>query len=214
MSHADLRLALGAYVLGALEPAERAELAAHLEDCARCRAEVAEFAPLPGLLRRLTPDEARTSAEPVPVGPLRGAVAVATRRRRVRRWRLVAVAATVAVVGGIGAAVVVEQDTGPAGETISATDPGTGVHASAILRQTASGTKIALTMQGVRAGEHCRLVTIARDGRRQVSGSWRAAYDGDVVVDVATDLEPSQLARLQVTTLAGRPLVEIPVSGR
>ena len=58
MSHTDLRLALGAYVLGALEPAEHAEVAAHLEDCAACRAEVADFAPLPGLLGRLTPAEA------------------------------------------------------------------------------------------------------------------------------------------------------------
>ena len=215
MNHADLRLALGAYVLGALEPTERAEVAAHLEDCARCRAELAELAPLPGLLRRLTPEEARTAVEPVPMGPLTRAVAVAARRRRVRRWRLVAAAATLVVVGGIGASVVVQYQGGnSAVQTISATDQSTGIHALAVLRETASGTEIALTMQGVRSGEHCRLVAIARDGRREVSGSWRAAYDGNVVVNVATDLEPDQLAGLQVSTLAGRPLVNIPVPRR
>jgi hypothetical protein len=34
-----------AYVLGALEPAERAEFEAHLADCADCRAEVARLSP-------------------------------------------------------------------------------------------------------------------------------------------------------------------------
>ena len=38
--HEELRQMTGAYVLDALEPAERAEFAAHLATCAECRAEV------------------------------------------------------------------------------------------------------------------------------------------------------------------------------
>jgi anti-sigma factor RsiW len=43
------------YVLGALSPPEREAYERHLVDCADCRAEVAEFADLPGLLGRLDP---------------------------------------------------------------------------------------------------------------------------------------------------------------
>ncbi|OJV81502.1 MAG: hypothetical protein BGO37_06060 [Cellulomonas sp. 73-92] len=45
----------GAYVLGALAPDERRAYEDHLAGCARCRAAVAELAPLPGLLARARP---------------------------------------------------------------------------------------------------------------------------------------------------------------
>jgi hypothetical protein len=59
-------VALGAYVLGALEREERAELEAHLETCGICRRELDRLAPLPGLLSRLTVEEAEVleSADP------------------------------------------------------------------------------------------------------------------------------------------------------
>ncbi|MFG2038952.1 anti-sigma factor family protein [Dactylosporangium sp. NPDC048998] len=44
------------YVLGALSPPEREAYERHLADCAECRAEVAEFSDLPGLLGRLDPE--------------------------------------------------------------------------------------------------------------------------------------------------------------
>jgi anti-sigma factor RsiW len=50
-------IALGAYVLGALERAERRETEAHLELCPACRAELERLAPLPGLLSRLSEEE-------------------------------------------------------------------------------------------------------------------------------------------------------------
>ena len=61
-------VALGAYVLGALEREERARLEAHLGTCAICREELERLAPLPGLLSRLTLDEAQMldTAEPLP----------------------------------------------------------------------------------------------------------------------------------------------------
>ncbi|MGW4502863.1 anti-sigma factor family protein, partial [Micromonospora sp. NPDC004336] len=45
----------GAYVLGALAPAERAAYERHLAGCAPCRQAVADIAVLPGLLGRLDP---------------------------------------------------------------------------------------------------------------------------------------------------------------
>ncbi|MEV6931850.1 zf-HC2 domain-containing protein [Dactylosporangium sp. NPDC051485] len=46
------------YVLGALPPPEREAYERHLADCGQCRAEVAEFSDLPGLLGRLDPESA------------------------------------------------------------------------------------------------------------------------------------------------------------
>ena len=53
----DVELLLGVLVLGALEPAERPAVEAHLGSCPWCTAILAELAPLPGLLHRLDPIE-------------------------------------------------------------------------------------------------------------------------------------------------------------
>jgi Putative zinc-finger len=66
----DMELSLGVLVLGALEPAERPAVQAHLAQCPRCRAILAELAPLPGLLHRLDPidhDMPELSQEASPV---------------------------------------------------------------------------------------------------------------------------------------------------
>ncbi len=48
--HRRLRELLGSFTLGHLEPTDRAMVQAHLDGCASCRAELAEIAPLAGLL--------------------------------------------------------------------------------------------------------------------------------------------------------------------
>ena len=53
--HEELRLLLGAHVLGGLDAGDRAAVEEHLAGCASCREEVVRLAPLPGLLRRLWP---------------------------------------------------------------------------------------------------------------------------------------------------------------
>lgn len=61
----EMELSLGVLVLGALEPAERPAVEAHLAACPRCTAILAELAPLPGLLHRLDPIEPARPAPPV-----------------------------------------------------------------------------------------------------------------------------------------------------
>ncbi|TCM37203.1 zf-HC2 domain-containing protein [Kribbella sp. VKM Ac-2568] len=55
-------VAIGAYVLGALDPAERLELERHLPDCPTCLDALLRFANLPGLLNTLTLEEAISTA--------------------------------------------------------------------------------------------------------------------------------------------------------
>ncbi|MGH3181715.1 MAG: zf-HC2 domain-containing protein, partial [Streptosporangiaceae bacterium] len=79
----DARPSLGVYVLGAIEPAERSLVDAHLATCRDCRDELAGLAALPALLARVNPDEisricaddaVRTVTEDRPPGELIGTV--------------------------------------------------------------------------------------------------------------------------------------------
>jgi len=58
-------LALGAYLLGALEPAERPAVERHVARCADCRARLMELEPLVGLLPQLRFEEPRQEAQAV-----------------------------------------------------------------------------------------------------------------------------------------------------
>ncbi|MFD1213670.1 anti-sigma factor family protein [Arthrobacter sp. GCM10027362] len=106
--HEGLRLLLGAYVLGGIEPGERLLLEHHLAGCARCRAELAELQALPDALAALTREEAMALAGPAP-GPARdmarGLMAeLARRRRRARRLTAALIAGVAAACLAIGAA--------------------------------------------------------------------------------------------------------------
>jgi hypothetical protein len=204
---------LGALVLGALDPAERDQVQAHVRDCPSCSAVLAELAPLPGLLHRV--DLAAHTAPPPPelleraLGEARAAeppVAPARRRRRlpVALALAAAAAAVVLVVSTVLSA-------GPASVVVSATSPTTAVTARVVLTPTDAGTQLALTLTGVEAGQHCRLVAVSRDGAREVAATWVANYEGEAAVTGTTAVSRADLARLEVTTPEGGTLVELTV---
>ena len=102
----------GAYVLGALAPAERAAYERHLAGCPSCREAVAEIAALPGLLGRLDRDGLEQLTAPSPTAESRlpalltAARSARRRDRRVTRRRYAGTAlaaACLAVVVGLGA---------------------------------------------------------------------------------------------------------------
>jgi anti-sigma factor RsiW len=170
-------VALGAYVLGALEREERAALEAHLETCDVCRDELDRLAPLPGLLSRLTVEEAAVAGERAPL------------------------------IGGDGAEA-------PAPLTAAASDPRTGVHGAAELTREPWGTRVELSLGGVRPGERCRLVARATGGRSEVAATWRAGYLGTAEVPGAVAIPADRLASLDVVTADDRVLVRMPVTPR
>jgi hypothetical protein len=116
MDCADARISLGVYVLGAIDPAERALVDAHVAACQDCRDELAGLAGLPALLARVSKEEAIALAdtgEPLPAAadeapePHRELLATvldltAARRRR-RRWReaSLGVAAALIIAAGV-----------------------------------------------------------------------------------------------------------------
>ena len=58
----QIRQALGVYVLGAIDPAERAQVDEHLATCPECREELASLAGLPAMLRKVPVVEAERLA--------------------------------------------------------------------------------------------------------------------------------------------------------
>ena len=230
----DVELSLGVLVLGALEPAERPAVEAHLSACPRCTAILAELAPMPGLLHRLDPIEhampvpparspsaSLSPAPPLPLGPvaLRDRLVSAARAERARRRRrraagfsaaaiLVAVLLSVSLSGGWWG-----QGPGTRVTVASATDARSAVRADVRLMPDATGTALALQLIGVAPEEHCRLIAEDARGRRQVAAAWVATYEGRATVTGHTSLTRHQITRLLVVTDAGRMLVEVPIRG-
>jgi predicted anti-sigma-YlaC factor YlaD len=168
--------ALGAYVLGALDPEERKRFEEHLEHCAVCIAELAEFARLPGMLDRVRSED----LEPVAVTPspeLYDRVSAAVRKeqpRPVRRWLLIA-AAVLAVLGA-GTGVVVWA----AGSANDAVTAAAGpVRAIVVASPQNNGSVLEVSVAGMRPGEKCRLVAVDADGDHHPAGEWSVSSDGD-----------------------------------
>ncbi|HEY4702218.1 MAG TPA: zf-HC2 domain-containing protein [Streptosporangiaceae bacterium] len=180
---ADTRQALGIYVLGAIDPAERALVDAHVAGCRECREELAGLAGLPALLSRVDADEIGriflADADPdadlyrgtgPDAGRGGGPLAVleapredfvdslvsltAARRRRNRRWQVLGAAAAVVIAAGGAAAGFQLVNGSPAGASAEPAPPASW--------QTAKTTS---TLKGIDA-------TI-----KYVRLSWGVAYD-------------------------------------
>ena len=243
----EVELSLGVLVLGALEPAERPAIEAHIAACPRCSAILAELAPLPGLMHRLDPFERDAAAEPqssqsasqqsasqqsavqrsasqrssppqpLPLVPLelRERLVLAARKERTRRRRWVAGIAAAAVFVALSLAAAASSGLwGDRQATVaSATDARTSVRADVRLMPDATGSALALSLTGVTPAEHCKLVAIDAQGRRDVAAAWVATYDGRATVTGHTSFRPDQITRLVVVTDAGSTLVRVPIRG-
>lgn len=218
----DLRPLLGVYVLGAIEPAERALVDAHLARCRRCRDELAGLAALPALLGRVTEDQIAQAGAP-PRGLLDAVLARAvaehrTRTRRSRRWLAVATAA-VLVTGGAGLAggltlgdhrpVVKAEPTAVGATTVRGTDKTTGVSAQITLQPKEWGTAFVVRLTGAPEESRCRLVVVDRTGRRDVAGSWHVEYEGSADFYGSSMIPKDRIASVEVRTVDGRRLLNM-----
>src|SRR5258708_23754937 len=106
---------IGVYIVGAIEPAERSLLDAHLGKCSECRAELAGLALLPAMMHRVPVEEAERlhEANPAGAGPVTPSPDLldtllrrVSARKRTRRLRSAfAVAAAILIAAGSGAGV-------------------------------------------------------------------------------------------------------------
>ncbi|MEZ0073039.1 anti-sigma factor [Planotetraspora sp. GP83] len=118
----DVRMSLGAYVLGALDDEEAAQVEEHLDGCPACRAELAELSGLPPLLARVSEEDIQHAGTP-PRAVLDRLVAASARRsRRSRVLLALAASVVVAALGGtawLGTVHTESQETSAAGGALA-----------------------------------------------------------------------------------------------
>ena len=212
--HDRLRVELGAYLLGSLPAPDRTAVEAHLAACAGCRAELARLAPLPGLLGRITAEDARGPG-PRP-GPdlLPGALAAVGARRRserraLARWRLVAAAAVLVAAVAVAAPAVLPRLTG-AGTTSLTAAPGVAATGQGALDTKAWGTAVRLDLRHLPQASGYVAFALARDGHGEVAATWGAVPDGHATVVGATAIPRPDLVSVLVRTADGRPVLTLP----
>jgi anti-sigma factor RsiW len=220
---------LGAYVLGALDPADTHEFERHLATCEQCRTELRDFGALREALDAVPPEafldgppddgdlllqrtlrQIRAEA-PAQAGP-------AARRKGTRRGLALAAAAVIAVVA-VGGGVVIGRQTAtapvasapvPGTREVAATNAATGASLTASVIPAAGWVKVHVAVKGIPAGEKCQLVITSKTGEQWVAGSWLVSekwassgfgLDGSAVV------APGDVASVGIVTLDGRDLV-------
>jgi predicted anti-sigma-YlaC factor YlaD len=217
-----VRTSLGVYVLGAIEPAERSVVEAHLTVCPFCRDELAGLASLPALLGRVDEAQIKQVSTP-PEPPLEALIAAAAARRRgrIRRWAPQAAAAAVILSVGVLSGLAAGGDepgvrpTGVpsapsvAAEQVSATDPRTHVTAQVGIDRKAWGTAVAVRLNGAPAGTQCQLMAVGKDGRRDIAAGWQVVYTGYATFYGSTMITRDQLQGFEIRTIDGRMLLTI-----
>lgn len=206
--HRDWKLALGAYALGDLPPEERTALAAHLEGCEECRAELRSLEGVAALLPLADPDriEGPAARPPADLGArIEAQIAVESARegraRRRRRLRLgvggAVAAAAVAAVLAIAVLPLGGGESSPAQEVKFASLP-KGVSIDATLEPHAFGTEIEMYVSGVRSGTLCRVFLRDAQGRTYSAGSFRYRWGEDSGATLSSALDLSQAAKIGV----------------
>ncbi len=216
-THTELRLSLGSYVLGSLDPADRAALDAHLPGCPACREELATYAALPALMSRLSIDQVRQPTPTVPPTVLSRALnTVAAERNstvtQLRRWRratvLSAAAATIVAVL-FGATLLHTQTPSPPEGTPLIATAGVSASGSASLQAKPWGTALTLQLQGLPQGDSFTAWVTAPNGTRSIAATWTPSPDGHATLTGAANITDTTHATLQImqgdTTLLTLP---------
>ncbi|MBB3043515.1 anti-sigma factor family protein [Nocardioides soli] len=226
----------GAYVLGALPPADRLAFERHLATCPECARSVGRLAGLPGLLSRVPLDvlESAPAPEPLPA-TLLPALLDEVRRGERRRRRLVGLAAAAAVAAIAGASVVAvgaldHDGAGPQAVPSSAVSTAPAQEMTPLAEGNDTAT-VALTpvAWGTRLDLECRwgsdraaepgydhagagsyaLVVRSTAGEVQQVATWRALPGRTMRVTGATSLDRAEIAAVEVRTADGRPAFEL-----
>ena len=215
--HEELRLLLGAYVLGGLGTGDRRDLEDHLSRCETCREELSRSAPLPGLLRRLPAGSAPwdDGAPSTPPGEgLEGLLprlldGVGQDRRRRRRSSMVrtgVIAATVAALAAVGTAAVRETPAPASIVSLSATGL-SEADGDVSLVDMPWGTALTVRVSGLPDGGPFVLeVTRSGGGAPEQAASWSATPAREIEVRGASSIPYTEIDTISVVGPEGQVL--------
>lgn len=225
---------LGAYALGALDPAEAADFERrHLQTCAQCRFDLNELVALRDSLDEVPPE---AFLDGPPEG---GDLLLQKTLRRVRdeetrvapprssRRGLALVAAAVLVVAALGGGVLVGRQTAaengsiaapqtdvPGTKNVEGRDPTTGVQLAAAVAPFQGWVKVDVNVKGVKAGEKCLLQVVTKEGQAVTAGSWQVSEKWEnqgFNLDGSALVAPDDVKSVDIVTVDGRKLVSAQV---
>ncbi|MDA8331863.1 MAG: zf-HC2 domain-containing protein [Candidatus Dormibacteraeota bacterium] len=190
--------ALGAYSLGALDPAEMVAVHQHLQECPVCRHELRDLESLRAILDRGLVAQGRAW----PLG------------RRTRRWASrpllvgMAVGAAVLLVA-IGSGLALFRSS-PTSTVYSFTSVDRSVHATGTVsyEQEAWGTQLVIRMVGLPTSLRCVIWVESRRGGWQEAGSWRSSRRSETQVEAASVVPRTSIRGVSLRTPSGTTLLE------
>ncbi|HEX5190054.1 MAG TPA: zf-HC2 domain-containing protein [Streptosporangiaceae bacterium] len=214
---------LGVYVVGAIEPGERAAVDSHLNQCFDCREELASLAPLPALLHRVPLGDAERimlgsqppdgDTEPSP-GMLESLLKEVGARRRTRRVRGL-FAAAAAVLVAVGGAAAVAEAIAPHhhARTVDIATASTGALGATVRYGASSwGTSMSVQVTGFKKWTACEFYVLTKDGRKILAGGWLVGPDSqEIWYPVHSRIQEANVTGFEITTGAGKKL-EIPAA--
>ena len=214
--HHDLRMSLGAYVLGQLSAAETTALESHLDTCPDCTAELAELTPAAAALGQLrgrpTPDKALVP--PADLGDrVVDAVTSAAHRERRQTWlraaSLTAAAAVIAVVATLAAQSLIgsEQPARVPLEAVQVQTERPGLEATADLVNHTWGVEVKLHAAGFDRGGRYRVSVLGVDGKRFPAGEFVGIGDKDMECNLNSSVLRDQASGFEVRDAAGQVVV-------
>ncbi len=196
--HERYRQWSAAYVLGALDPAERHDFEEHLRRCGDCQEEVHSFAPIPGLLTKVKepgPVTVPEGFEEWVVSRVRSEWTSLARSRR--RWQAVAVAAALAAAFALAA-------------LLSAPAPGRGTplvfadgalaRGEILVDERPWGTEVVLELDGLPPAGSYTAWAIDESGNWYQVAAWGPTPNSAVIVTGASSVSFADLDRIVVTS--------------
>jgi hypothetical protein len=203
----DLRIAVGALALGALDPDEAREVRRHLAGCPECQQEYASFvgvkrvmdiglvgAPMPEVVAPERPRRRHSLFRTRTPAPFR-----APRRQRILVAAAGAVAALALVFGGFFAGHRGTSSTSltASGTALPAVTQG-GVTAQISYQDHSWGTSVTAKMSGTPDGLSCSLYVFDKNHDKTLLSNWRSVAGKAIDVPAATGLSPGLIDHFEV----------------
>ena len=212
-----------AYVLGALEPADRVAFERHVASCPICHQSVTELAGLPAILQQVDPASLDTlNAEPVPDSLLPRLLAEVSRNRSRRTVRIAATGFLVAcllAVLAFGGVQVWSHSHRPQVLVMQPVSPdATGVHATVRLLGDSADPRIQLDCGYLGNPNEepnpsyepsYRMVVFNRAGMMRDLGSWSPEPGENVELVRDSPWRLQALSRIEIATSSGEVLLRL-----